>query len=179
MRFPHVFSPVRIGAVELKNRIFVPAHTTNYGVEHLPSERHVHYHAEKARGGVGLIIFEAIRVHPSSIGRAQGVIGYDPRGVPAFRRVAEAVHAHDAKLFGQIVHVGRHAEGYFGRTATWGASPIPWAPGGPIPHEMNEGDGAACSSSEADRRGWRQRGWRRCADTPSRSGNAKRRSGAR
>ena len=139
-RFPHVFSPFRIGAVELRNRIFVPAHTTNYGVDHLPSERHVHYHAEKARGGVGLIIFEAVRVHPSSIGRAQGVIGYDPRCVPRFRRVADAVHAEGARLFGQIVHVGRHAEGYFGRTATWGASPIPWAPGGPIPHEMNEDD---------------------------------------
>ena len=138
--FPHAFSPFRIGAVELRNRIFVPAHTTNYGVDHLPSERHVHYHAEKARGGVGLIIFEAVRVHPSSIGRAQGVIGYDPRCVAPFRRVAEAVHAHGAKLFGQIVHVGRHAEGYFGRTATWGASPIPWAPGGPIPHEKNEDD---------------------------------------
>jgi mycofactocin system FadH/OYE family oxidoreductase 2 len=138
--FPHVFSPFQIGAVELRNRIFVPAHTTNYGVDHLPSERHVHYHAEKARGGVGLIIFEAVRVHPSSIGRAQGVIGYDPRCVGPFRRVADAVHAHGAKLFGQIVHVGRHAEGYFGRTATWGASPIPWAPGGPIPHEMDEDD---------------------------------------
>jgi mycofactocin system FadH/OYE family oxidoreductase 2 len=139
-RFPHVFSPFRIGSLELRNRIFVPAHTTNYGDDHLPSERHVHYHAEKARGGVGLIIFEAIRVHPTSIGRAQGVIGYDPRCVPRFRRVADAVHGHGAKLFGQIVHVGRHAEGYFGRTATWGASPIPWAPTGPIPHEMTEDD---------------------------------------
>jgi 2,4-dienoyl-CoA reductase-like NADH-dependent reductase (Old Yellow Enzyme family)/thioredoxin reductase len=141
--FPHVFSPFRIGRVELRNRIFVPAHTTNYGVDHLPSERHAHYHAEKARGGAGLIIFEAVRVHPSSIGRAQGVIGYDPLCVTPFRRVAEAVHAHGARLFGQIVHVGRHAEGYFGRTATWGASPIPWAPGGPIPHEMDEEDMAA------------------------------------
>jgi mycofactocin system FadH/OYE family oxidoreductase 2 len=139
-RFPHVFSPFRIGAVELRNRIFVPAHTTNFGDDHLPSERHVHYHAEKARGGAGLVIFEAIRVHPTSIGRAQGVIGYDPRCVPAFRRVADAVHQHGAKLFGQVVHVGRHAEGYFGRTATWGASPIPWSPAGPIPHEMNEDD---------------------------------------
>jgi mycofactocin system FadH/OYE family oxidoreductase 2 len=139
-RFPYVFSPFRIGSVELRNRIFVPAHTTNYGDDHLPSERHVHYHAEKAQGGVGLIIFEAIRVHPTSIGRAQGVIGYDPRGVPRFRRVADAVHRHGAKLFGQIVHVGRHAEGHFGRTATWGASPIPWSPAGPIPHEMSEDD---------------------------------------
>ena len=138
--FPHVFSPFRIGSVELRNRIFVPAHTTNYGDDHLPSERHVHYHAEKARGGVGLIIFEAIRVHPTSIGRAQGVIGYDPRCVARFRRVADAVHGQGARLFGQIVHVGRHAEGYFGRTATWGASPIPWSPTGPIPHEMNEDD---------------------------------------
>src|SRR3989442_7860249 len=84
--------------------------------------------------------FEANRVHPTSIGRAQGVIGYDPRGVPAFRRVADAVPAEGTRLFGQIVHVGRHAEGHFGRTPTWGASPIPWTPGGPIPHEMNEDD---------------------------------------
>ena len=138
--FPHVFSPFRIGGVELRNRIFVPAHTTNYGVDHLPSDRHVHYHGEKARGGAGLIIFEAIRVHPTSIGRAAGVIGYDRRCVPAFRRVADAVHEHGARLFGQIVHVGRHAEGMFGRTATWGASPIPWSPAGPIPHAMNEDD---------------------------------------
>ena len=138
--FPHVFSPFRIGRVELRNRIFVPAHTTNYGADHLPSERHARYHAERARGGAGLIIFEAIRVHPTSIGRAQGVIGYDPRCVPAFRRVADAVHEHGARLFGQIVHVGRHAEGHFGRTATWGASPIPWSPMGPIPHAMNEDD---------------------------------------
>src|SRR5262249_49767526 len=117
MAFPHVFSPFRIGGVELRNRIFVPAHTTNYGVHHPPSERHARYHAERARGGAGLIIFEAIRVHPTSIGRAQGVIGYDPRCVPAFRRVADAVHEHGARLFGQIVHVGRHAEGHFGRTA--------------------------------------------------------------
>ena len=137
-RLARVFSPFRIGSVELRNRIFVPAHTTNYGEDHLPSERHVSYHAEKARGGVGLIIFEAIRVHPTSIGRAQGVIGYDPRCVARFRRVVDAVHAHGTKLFGQIVHVGRHAEGYFARTATWGASAIPWSPTGPIPHEMNE-----------------------------------------
>lgn len=141
--FPHVFSPFRIGRVELRNRIFVPAHTTNYGEDHLPSERHVHYHAEKACGGVGLIIFEAIRVHPTSIGRANGVVGYDPRCVARFRRVAEAVHAEGARLFGQVVHVGRHAEGHLGRTATWGASPIPWAPNGPIPHAMNEDDMAA------------------------------------
>jgi 2,4-dienoyl-CoA reductase-like NADH-dependent reductase (Old Yellow Enzyme family) len=85
-RFPRVFSPFRIGSLELSNRIFVPAHTTTYGDDHLPSERHVHYHGEKARGGVGLIIFDAIRVHPTSIDRAQGVIGYDPRCVPRFRR---------------------------------------------------------------------------------------------
>jgi len=35
--FPHVFEPVRLGGLTLKNRIFVRGHTTNYGVDHLPS----------------------------------------------------------------------------------------------------------------------------------------------
>ncbi|MFN8557219.1 MAG: FAD-dependent oxidoreductase [Dehalococcoidia bacterium] len=139
-QFEQVFQPFTINGVELRNRIFVPGHTTNYGKDHLPSDQHVAYHAEKAKGGVGLIIFEAIRVHPTSIGRANGVIGYDPRCIPLFKRVADAVHGHGAKLFGQIIHLGRHSEALYGRTSAWGASPIPWAPAGAIPHVMNEDD---------------------------------------
>jgi NADPH-dependent glutamate synthase beta subunit-like oxidoreductase len=40
--YPHCFRPIHIGQVRLENRIFVPAHTTNYGVNHLSSDRHLH-----------------------------------------------------------------------------------------------------------------------------------------
>ena len=135
-RYPHVFAPFRIGPVSVRNRIFVPAHTTNYGADYLPTERHVAYHSEKARGGVGLIIFEAVRVHPTGVGRVLGVAGYDPRCVEPFRRVVDAVHGHGVPIFAQLLHIGRHTEGYLSRTAVWAPSPIPWSPTGPIPHAM-------------------------------------------
>ena len=64
--YPHIFRPLKVGNVEVRNRIFVPAHTTNYGEDNLPSQRHLAYHRARAAGGAGLIIFEGIRVHKSS-----------------------------------------------------------------------------------------------------------------
>ena len=140
MTYPLSRQPIRVGRVELKNRLFVPAHTTNFGERHLPSDRHVEYHRARARGGASLIIFESIRVSRESLGRPQGVAGYDRRSIPAFRRCVEAVHAEGAKLFGQVIHLGRQIEGDFERTASFGPSPVRWSPTGAMPHAMNEDD---------------------------------------
>jgi 2,4-dienoyl-CoA reductase-like NADH-dependent reductase (Old Yellow Enzyme family)/thioredoxin reductase len=135
-RYPHVFTPLRIGSVTVPNRVLLPAHTLNFGEDFLPSDRHLAYLAERARGGVGLIVSEGIRVHPTGVGRVYGLAGYDPRGTPAFRRLVEAVHAEGVPMFAQLLHVGRHVEGYLHRTAIWAPSPIPWSPTGPVPHAM-------------------------------------------
>ncbi|MGP1394215.1 MAG: oxidoreductase [Inquilinaceae bacterium] len=137
-RYPHTFQPIRIGGQVLRNRIFVPAHTTNYGDDNLPSQRHLDYHRARARGGAALLIFEGIRVHRSSLGRKQGVNGYDPAAIPHFARIADAVRAEGARLYGQIIHLGRHIDGNFTRTPAWGASPIPWTITAPPPHPMTE-----------------------------------------
>lgn len=137
-RYPHALAPIRVGRTTLRNRIFVPAHTTNYGEANLPSERHGAYHRARAEGGVALIVFEGIRVHDSSLGRAQAVNGYEPGVIPAFSKVADAVHSGGAKLFGQIIHLGRHIDGNFARTAAWSASPTPWTATAPPPHPMSE-----------------------------------------
>ena len=142
-RYPHVFRPLTLGPVAVRNRIFVPAHTTNYGEDNLPSERHLAYHRARAAGGAGLIIFEGIRVHRSSLGRRQGVNGYEPAAIPAFARIARAVQAEGAKLFGQIIHLGRHIDGNFTRTPAWSSSAVPWAATAPPPHPMTEEIGRA------------------------------------
>ncbi|MEM8854043.1 MAG: FAD-dependent oxidoreductase [Pseudomonadota bacterium] len=138
--YAHALTPLVVGQTTLRNRIFVPAHTTNYGEANLPSARHAAYHRARAEGGVALIIFEGIRVHESSLGRAQGVNGYERAAIPAFAKVAEAVHAGGAKLFGQIIHLGRHIDGNFTRTASWCASPTPWTGTAPPPHPMSEAE---------------------------------------
>jgi len=49
--YPNVFRPIAIGPHRLRNRIFVPAHTTNYGDANLPTDRHLEYHRARAAGG--------------------------------------------------------------------------------------------------------------------------------
>lgn len=134
--YPHVFTPLSIGPTTVRNRIFVPAHTTSYGDDNLPSDRHLAYHQARAAGGVGLIIFEAIRVHRSTLGRKQGVNGYDTACIPRFNAIANAVQSAGCKLFGQIIHLGRHIDGNYTRTPSWGASAIPWTATAPAPHPM-------------------------------------------
>ncbi len=135
-----VFDALSINGLTLRNRIFMPAHTTNFGAEHLPSRRHVEYHRERAHGGVAMIIFEAIRVMENTLGRPQGVCGYLPEAVPAFRAVAEAIHEGGAAFIAQICHMGRQIEGEFERTVSWGASPIRWSLGAYPPRQMTRRD---------------------------------------
>lgn len=143
-RFPvnrsPVFDPLVVNGLRLRNRIFMPAHTTNFGSEHLPTARHVAYHRERAAGGVALIIFEAIRVMENTLGRPQGVCGYLPESVPAFRAVADAIHGEGAAFIAQICHMGRQIEGEYERTVSWGASPIRWSLGAYPPRQMTRRD---------------------------------------
>jgi hypothetical protein len=134
--YPHVLSPVTVGALTLRNRIFVPAHTTNFGEDHLPSERHLEYHRARARGGVGAIIFESIRVQRNCLGRPQAVAGFDRRCIPGFARIAQAIRAEGARLLGQIIHLGRQVDGDFERTVSWGPSPVRWSTTSAMPHAM-------------------------------------------
>jgi len=136
----HVFAPLELNRLRLRNRIFVPAHTTNLGSHHMPTERHAEYHRARARGGAAMVTFEAIRVMENSLGRPQGVAGYMPECVPAYRRVADAVHEEGALFFAQICHLGRQIEGEFERTVSWGASPIRWSLGAYPPREMARRD---------------------------------------
>jgi 2,4-dienoyl-CoA reductase-like NADH-dependent reductase (Old Yellow Enzyme family) len=162
-----LLSPVTLGDLKLRNRVFVPGHTTNFGRANEPTERHAAYHAERARGGVGLIITEAVRVHPTSAGRHISLGSFSNASIPAYAAVADAVHDHGARIFAQIMHAGRQASGDATRTAAWSASPVPWATGAHVPHAMGLGDiqtvvqafasrstpgTAICSSSSSRRR---------------------------
>ncbi|MGB6119611.1 MAG: FAD-dependent oxidoreductase [Mesorhizobium sp.] len=138
--YPHVAQPLTINGVTARNRIFMPAHTTNFGEHHLPSQRHVDYHRERARGGVGAIVFEAIRIMENTLGRPQGVAGFLPGSIEAFRQVADATHEHGVPLLGQICHMGRQIEGEFERTCSIGASPIRWSTTAFAPREMSRRD---------------------------------------
>ncbi len=69
-----------IGKLQVKNRLVLLPHGVEFAVDNLPSERHAYYYAERAKGGVGLIVMEACGVHPTSKRRENVTIPYDRRG---------------------------------------------------------------------------------------------------
>jgi 2,4-dienoyl-CoA reductase-like NADH-dependent reductase (Old Yellow Enzyme family) len=139
-RYARVMSPFAIGDVEIRNRIFLPAHTTNFGRDFLPTENHVAYLRARARAGVGLIFVEPLRVHPTSLGRAGGLSGSDPRALDGLRRIVDAVRAEGARIFVQITHAGRHGPNEVDLLPAWGPSAVPWVAGGEIPHAMTRAE---------------------------------------
>jgi 2,4-dienoyl-CoA reductase-like NADH-dependent reductase (Old Yellow Enzyme family)/thioredoxin reductase len=102
-----LFSPLRVGPVELPNRIVSTAHQTTLVHESLPTDDFVAYHEARARGGTGLIVLEATAVHPSGLLTPHTLAGYCEEIVPELARVAEAVHTHGTRLFVQLFHGGR------------------------------------------------------------------------
>lgn len=139
-RYPLVFQPFDIAGVTVRNRIFLPGHTTNFAEDFLPTERHVDYLRERAAGGVGLIIVEPLRVHRSSLGRSGGLSGSDRRAVDGLKAITDAVKAEGAHVFVQITHTGRHGDNFVDRLPPWGPSAVPWIAGGDIPHAMTRKD---------------------------------------
>ena len=91
--YKNLFSPFKIGSVELKNRLFVPGMGTNLA-EHNgeAGEKLIKYYTERAKGGFGLIITEcsAISIEGKSLINECGVWGDEL--IPSYRRLTSSVH---------------------------------------------------------------------------------------
>ena len=132
-KYPHVFSPLQIGPHRLKNRILMGSMHT--GLEDVPNaaERLSAYVAERARGGVGMIITGGITPHPSG---GRGVKLSEPSEVPMHRQVTDAVHAADpdVKIVMQILHSGPIAHA----AQPVGPSAVKSRIGSAVPLELDE-----------------------------------------
>jgi 2,4-dienoyl-CoA reductase-like NADH-dependent reductase (Old Yellow Enzyme family)/thioredoxin reductase len=122
---PHLFSALRLGPVELENRIVSTAHQTTLVHDHLPTDGFVAYHEARAAGGTGLIVLEATAVHESGRLTPHTLAGYREEIVPGYRRVAEAVQRHGTRLFVQLFHGGRELIADPPRPAAVAPSAIP------------------------------------------------------
>ena len=140
-QFASLMSPFKLGHIEVRNRLVDPAHATALAADHRPSSRLVAFHAARARGGVGLIIMENSRVHPTSAGGGSAMEAWNQDNIPHYKTVADAVHSHGAKILAQLIHMGRNANSMDTLMPVWApsANTIPWAnPSGSneVPHEM-------------------------------------------
>jgi 2,4-dienoyl-CoA reductase-like NADH-dependent reductase (Old Yellow Enzyme family) len=139
MTFAHLFTPFRLGSVTLRNRIVSTPHATRFGRDGYVTERYVRYHAEKARGGAGLVqCFGSMSVHPSSpVMDWNGIKNWDDSSLPTLEAFARAIHAHGARVMAQITHRGRRGWSGPGEHALVSPSDVPEQENREIPHALS------------------------------------------
>ena len=104
-----LFTPMRIGNVEIRNRVVMPAMVTRLADdEGYVTDATVAYFKARAAGGTGLVITEM--ASPERVGRhrARELGLYDDRFVPGLARLVRELHTCGAKVALQIGHAGGH-----------------------------------------------------------------------
>ncbi|WP_053385325.1 NADH:flavin oxidoreductase/NADH oxidase [Leucobacter celer] len=121
MADPHLFRPIILRDVELRNRLWV-APMCQYSVSEedgIPRDWHVQHLGGLARGGAGLVMAEATAVVPEGRISPRDLGLWNEDQAAAFARLAGIVHGHGARFGVQLAHAGRKASTY------------PWLPGFP------------------------------------------------
>ncbi len=103
---PTLFDPLRVGALELPNRVVMaPLTRLRAGPTNIPNALMAEYYAQRA--SAGLLITEGVPVSPQGVGYA-GVPGiWSKEQTEAWKQVTKAVHDKGGRIFMQIWHVGR------------------------------------------------------------------------
>ena len=109
--FEHLFSPIQIGSMTLKNRIVhEPTDSSSSHANGEVSERDIHHHSEIAKGGVGMLIVGATSPDGKS-GRptVTGLVADGDNYIPGLARLAQSIQRYGAKAVCQLQHPGRQA----------------------------------------------------------------------
>ncbi|AUJ11837.1 NADPH-dependent 2,4-dienoyl-CoA reductase [Xanthomonas oryzae pv. oryzae] len=107
--FPHLFAPLDLGFTQLRNRVLMGSMHTGLEDRTRDFPKLAAYFAERAAGGVGLIVTGGFS--PNVVGwlKPFGSKLSWPWEVRPHRQVTRAVHEHGAKICLQLLHAGRYA----------------------------------------------------------------------
>jgi N-ethylmaleimide reductase len=102
---PTLFDPIKVGDIELANRIVMAPLTRNRSPNAIPRDLTATYYAQRATAG--LLITEATAITQQGQGYADVPGLYAPDQLAGWRKVTDAVHAAGGKIVVQMWHVGR------------------------------------------------------------------------
>ncbi|MFB3814419.1 MAG: FAD-dependent oxidoreductase [Terriglobales bacterium] len=138
MKLTRLFTPIKIGKVELRNRIaMLPMGTAMADKDGYVTDRQIAYYTARAKGGVGLIITEYSVAHHT--GKIPHLISlYNDSYIPGWKKLADSVHAHGAKIFPQLAHGGRQTRSEITGSPLLAASAIPCPMMKEVPKELTQ-----------------------------------------
>lgn len=138
--YPHIFTPLTVKNMTIKNRIVMMPMGTNYGEQNGEmSFLHINYYEERAKGGTGLIIVEnaSIDSPQGSNGTTQLRIDHD-NYLPRLFKFCENIHRYGTRIAIQINHAGASAVSSRTNMQPVSASDVPSKEGGEIPRPLTK-----------------------------------------
>jgi 2,4-dienoyl-CoA reductase (NADPH2) len=147
---PHLFAPLALRGVTLRNRVGVSPMCQYSSPDGLATDWHLVHLGSRAVGGAGLVMTEATAVTPQGRISPEDLGLWDDRHIEPLARVVRFIRAHGAAAGVQLAHAGRKAsvrrpwEGGAplapgeGGWPVVGPSPLPFAVGWPVPQALDE-----------------------------------------
>lgn len=124
--FSELWKPIRIGNLEIKNRLVMPAMGSNYaGRDHKFTEKAAWYYGARAKGGYGLLITEYLCVSREGLSGSRQAGIYDDSFIPGLKKVVDEVHAEGGRIFAQLQHSGNQSSRQAAGAEAVGASSVP------------------------------------------------------
>ncbi|MCL5058181.1 MAG: FAD-dependent oxidoreductase [Actinobacteria bacterium] len=134
-----LFEPIRIGNMDLKNRISMPAIHHNFTPDGFVNDRLVKYYETRARGGAGLIIVGGCTI--DMIGIGPKMIGlHDDKYIEGLKKLTGAVKGAGAKIAAQLYQAGRYTHSFLTGQQSIAPSPIASEFTREMPREMTPED---------------------------------------
>jgi len=107
-KYPHIFEPLDLGFTTLKNRIIMGSMHTGLEEEKNGIKKIATYYAERAKGGVGLIVSGGIAPNVQGWTGPNSARMSSKKHAKHHKVITDAVHAEGGKICMQILHAGRY-----------------------------------------------------------------------
>ena len=129
MKYKHIFEPLDLGFTTLKNRVLMGSMHTGLEEEKNGIDKIAAYYAERARGGVGLIVTGGIAPNIQGWTGPFSARMSSKKHAKHHQKITKAVHAEGGKICMQILHAGRYGYHPFNVAPSAKKSPItPFTP---------------------------------------------------
>lgn len=107
----NLFKPIKVGNVELKNRLaYAPTTRLRADENGCPTDSMLEYYRRRAENNGGLLIIEATAPHPSMGIYSHAPILYTEEQVQSFKKIVDAVHAEGSAIGVQLWDIGRASD---------------------------------------------------------------------
>ena len=101
-KYPHIFSPLKLGPVEIPTRFFFAPHGSALSAGTKPADDLVAYSAERVKGGGCGLVIVAMVLHER--GRTRQPSPHPKENIAAFRVLTDAIHEAGGKIFGEAFY---------------------------------------------------------------------------